>query len=283
MSYTPNIPSIIAMALGTLGLLAGNMLPSQPISNRDRRSETVATTSAGFSFEVLSIKPHKAGFQFLNREYMLDGYRASEKLDFFIKLAYVPKAYVSSASNILQAPDWIFHDWFDIDARVAPSDMTAWQTSREGMDGTTSDLLRQALRSALTKRFNLTLHTSPVDVPCLNLVSGKGGARLTATTAGNIKPVAGKSFAVGHGFYIQNGDKREFVGVSLEELAGALMRRDRDTLIVDKTGLDGRYDFVLPWYESEEIPLAKVGLSLKRGRCQSLNLVIDHIERPDAN
>jgi uncharacterized protein (TIGR03435 family) len=105
----------------------------------------------------------------------------------------------------------------------------------------------------------------------------------------------GKTSAAGKGFFIQDNGKRQFVGVSMDDLAIALMRLTKDYPVQDKTGLTGRYDFTLPWldyqqYPASEIgnpldrmPLTSVGLMLELGKGPGFIIDIDHIEKPSPN
>jgi uncharacterized protein (TIGR03435 family) len=251
--------------------------------------------SKHFAFEVVSIRPHKPGTDLLDLKYLPNGYRASVYLEGAIKQAYLPHGYVSSASKILNAPDWLTDSFYDIDARVAPEDMAAWQRALTGPDAHDSELLHSAFRAVLADRFKLALHVTAVDVPYRNIVVAKHGARLQPTIPGAIKPISGKTSAAGAGFFINENGKRQFVGVSMDDLANVLMRLDRTLPVQDKTGLTGRYDFIVPWYgprdhPSSEIPnpldrmpLTGVGLELKSGTGPGFVINIDHIERPDSN
>jgi uncharacterized protein (TIGR03435 family) len=90
-----------------------------------------------------------------------------------------------------------------------------------------------------------------------------------------------------------------------------LCRADRDALanathriVVDKTGLTGRYDFVLDWTPDIQRPAdassdgtslasagptiftavqEQLGLRLESGKAPVDVLVIDHVDRPSAN
>jgi uncharacterized protein (TIGR03435 family) len=60
------------------------------------------------------------------------------------------------------------------------------------------------------------------------------------------------------------------------------------TPVHDATGLTGRYDFKLRSYsDSDDGPtpfdLGPLGLQLKPGKYQTFSIVIDHVEKPDAN
>ncbi len=258
------------------------------------RSANSARDTGPFQFEVFSIRPHQPGAPPLDREYMPDGIRATMSLESVIELAYMPQPPLAwSSLKLLHAPDWI-DDWYDIDARVAKQDMAAWQ--RAGPDIYGSEPLRSALRAALKERCQLALHMTPMEIPYWNIVVGKQGAKhLQETVPGAIKPVAGKSSVAGKGFYIEDKGKRQFVGVSMADLATVLMRLTKDYPVQDKTGLGGRYDFTLPWYgyaqypaseisnPLDRMPITSVGLELERGKGPGLVFDIDHIEKPSPN
>jgi uncharacterized protein (TIGR03435 family) len=105
----------------------------------------------------------------------------------------------------------------------------------------------------------------------------------------------GKSSVAGKGFYIEDKGKRQFVGVSMQDLATVLMRLTKDYPVQDKTGLMGRYDFTLPWYSPQQypaseisnpldrMPMDSIGLALEMGMGPGLIIDIDHIERPSPN
>jgi uncharacterized protein (TIGR03435 family) len=254
-------------------------------STRARRS---------FAFEVFSIRPHKPGTEPLNLEYMPNGYRATASLGSLIELAYMPQPRLPwSSLKILNAPDWVSGDWYDIEARVAQQDMAAWQQA--GPDFYDSEPLRSALQAELKERCKLAFHMTPIEIPYWNIVVGKHGATLRETVPGAIKPVVGKSSAAGKGFYIEDNGKRQFIGVSMQDFAIALMRLTKDYPVQDKTGLTGRYDFTLPWYgyvqypaseisnPLDRMPITTIGLVLERGKGPGLIIDIDHIEKPSEN
>jgi uncharacterized protein (TIGR03435 family) len=97
---------------------------------------------------------------------------------------------------------------------------------------------------------------------------------------------------LGKGFYIQANGERQFVGVSMEEFTRTLAKLDKDHSVQDKTGLTGRYDFTLPWYDSDDnpssdplgrMPITSIGLKLKLGKGPGFIINVDHIEKPDPN
>jgi len=278
--------------------MIGTALLSVPVPAQDSReggSANGAQAAKQFEFEVFSIRPHKSGTEWVERQYMPDGFRITWPLVAVINLAYTPLPRLPSSSlTILHVPDWAGEDLYDIDARVAQQDMAAWQ--KAGPDIYDSEPLRSALQAALKDRCKLVIHTTTVELPYWNIVVGKHGTKLLKETVpGAIKPVVGKTYAAGRGFYIQDNGKRQFVGVSIDDLARVLMRLTKDYPVQDKTGLSGRYDFMLPWYSPQQypeseignpldrMPMTSIGLTLERGKGPGFVIDIDHIERPSEN
>ena len=81
----------------------------------------------------------------------------------------------------------------------------------------------------------------------------------------------------------------KFFGCTMEDLASAITQQ-LVQLTQDKTGLKGRYNFQFTATAQEMVEdiqsstgLAKLGIHLQSDKGPGYNLVIDHIERPDAN
>lgn len=269
-------------------------------SGNEGGSAGSAHTKKPFAFEVFSIRPHEPGTKPLDVQFTPNGYTATTDIGYAIKLAYFPDDWRKWSSwKIVNAPAWVNTDWYEIEARVAPEDEAAWQADlavwQKSGSMTDSKLLRAAWRAALTERCKLAVHTTPTTAPYLDLVASKHGANLKVTVPGAVGPVKLKTVKLGEGFFIQENGERRFVGVSMEELASLLTRLSSDYPVQDKTGLTGRYDFTLPWYDSQNnpdnefsnsldrMPITGAGLMLKPGRGPAFEINIDHIERPDAN
>jgi uncharacterized protein (TIGR03435 family) len=267
-----------------------------PIANPQTHASSSQTAQPAkqFEFEVFSIRPHKPGTQLWNLDYMPDGFRVTWTLDTVIEFAYSPRGLPRSSLKMVRLPDWANTELYDIEGRVAPADMAAW--AQAGPDFEDSELLRMALRAALEDRCKLARHITAVEVPYWNIVVGKHGATLTETVPGTIQPVPGKTSVAGKGISISRDDgKRQFVGVSMRDLATVLMRLSRDRPVQDKTGLTGRYDFVLPYLDAQHypesevatpldrMPLASVGLMLEKGKGPGLMIDIESIQRPSEN
>jgi uncharacterized protein (TIGR03435 family) len=221
-----------------------------------------------------------------------DGYRATETISEMIMRAYNPQFWLYwSKSTVQDAPAWVAKDMYDIDARVAESDIEAWQK----VQGQNSDLLRSALKSVLRERFKLVLDETPIEVPYLKLMVNKMGAKLQRSVPGQFKPISGKIRKAGQGFAVEENGEMRFVGISMEEFAHFLTLSARDYPVQDETGLSGRYNFKLAWYDNQQcqdsefsnpldrMPLTSIGLTLKAGKGLAYIFIINHIERPEPN
>jgi uncharacterized protein (TIGR03435 family) len=191
-------------------------------------------------------------------------------------------------------PRWVSDDLFEIDAKVAGNP--------------TKDQIRLMMQALLADRFGLKLHFEKHEAPVLVLsLVKKGrpgpGLRVHPSDAG-CDDLASASFPAScYDFQIRPGGKgtRELGGrnVTIAELAEVLPIVDR-TLgrpVVDRTGLNGRYDVRIGWTpESNDSPSAQpsapnfrealneqMGMKLGSGRDWVRTLVIDRVERPSAN
>ena len=77
----------------------------------------------------------------------------------------------------------------------------------------------------------------------------------------------------------------------MADLVFALSRRIRDRIVVDKTGLEGKYDLEMTWYLSIGKPdppsvftaVQEIGLTLEPQKSMVEFLVIDHVDKLSRN
>jgi uncharacterized protein (TIGR03435 family) len=120
-------------------------------------------------------------------------------------------------------PGWLATERYDIVAKAAGPGPAAQ--------------LRMMLRTLLADRFQLALHRETKDLPVYALVVGKGGPKLReAKGEGNGLP--GLDFRDG-GLVFQGRSMHDFT----EQLSGKPFSMDHP--VIDKTGLNGAYDFIL--------------------------------------
>jgi len=265
-------------------------------------SDKSATSVKPTAFEVVSIRPSARGFfgsispQRETWETQPDGYRAIDQtLASTIVLAYLPLTNSwTSESAPLNEPGWA-HDEYDLQAKVAPSDIAEWQKQ-----GPQKEMLKAMLRSMLEDRCRLVVHWVPGQTSGYALVVAKHGPKIKKAISGEPVPPNGIPVRIAKVtvpgtiyFPSRNGVDVPFYNVSMEVMAGVLSM-EAGTPIQDQTGLTGNYDVVLHKRAKEDISdsdpgstiawdLEALGLKLVPVKVPTRRLVIDHIERPSAN
>jgi uncharacterized protein (TIGR03435 family) len=184
----------------------------------------------------------------------------------------IRNAYGVLPFQLLGEPKWSESDRFDIDAKNA-----------SGLQ-ITQETLKPLLQGLLTDRFHLEAHWETREAPVYVLVVEHDGpkfkAHVDASGGGmNTSRVPGKVVMRG-------------TGVPMAELASNLGFQ-LQRIVIDETGLLGRYDFLLHWdpdatedSTDPSLPTAmheQLGLRLKHRRGPVQMLVIDRAERPTEN
>jgi uncharacterized protein (TIGR03435 family) len=249
-------------------------------------------TSKEMRFEVFSIRPRTDMPTSWSFGPTPTGFASTLSLWQAIMLAYAPErpqAWFSGngSTHVRNLPRWA-EDWYDINARVSEDDWKAWQTrSRQ------PELLRSALRAALQERCKLVIREQPTEVPDYQLVVRKGGPNLKTAVQDSVLP-KGMALASG-GVAVANPNTRfyeHFYRATMDDLI-AYLAVSSDRPIRNMTGLTGIYDFRLPHIEEERsntteervrnFLLDHLGLELKMGKGPGLDLIVEHIEKPDPN
>lgn len=159
-------------------------------------------------------------------------------------------------------PGWLDSVRFELEAKA------------EGAD---ANQLRQMLQTLLADRFHLVVHYETKEIPMFVLVVAKNGPKFHEWKAGDPMPEFGSA---GHAnIFIDRGTMQRFV----EVLSSG---PDVDRPVLDKTGLKGVYVFYVEWDEDQDFLPAmqqQLGLKLEPQKGPVDNLVIDHIDKPEAN
>jgi len=232
-----------------------------------------------------------------------DGFRMTRcPLIVALFLAYVPTDGTfmgfSTDGRMVGAPEWIKSELYDIDARVDEVDRATWQdpAKQKGM-------MHAMLQSLLKERCGLAVHREMRDKPVYALVVGKGGPKFSE--AKSVEPAAilkedPKAGAVPGGggmFTLKGHGSVDFYAVPIPTLAVVLSNK-AGRVVVDKTGLTGRYDIKLEMPQPGEdgaggaqdpgmsiftVVQEQLGLRLESAKEPVETLVIDHVERPTEN
>jgi bla regulator protein blaR1 len=207
------------------------------------QSQSSAAGSAPLpSFEVASIKPNRSGS--MNRFFRLaDPSRftvtnipAKDLIEF---------AYHVQPFQVSGGPAWINSQGYDIEAKVDDSTVAELQKLPQEQR---MDEYRLMLRSLLTDRFKLNLGHETKELPIYVLVVAKGGPKLTPTTIPQTPPADADAKGRPRGpMMMMAPGTLTAKDASTSSLAEILGRQPElgGRLVVDQTGLTGKYDFTL--------------------------------------
>jgi uncharacterized protein (TIGR03435 family) len=179
------------------------------------------------------------------------------------------EAYHLTAHQLSGGPGWLDNDKFDIEGKAATS--------------ADKDQLRLMLQTMLAERFKLAVRHETREMPVYALIVGKNGPKLPdlkPDDAGFVKvpAPAGEGNAGGNGL-ITRGSMQDFAFL----LSG---NPSIDRPVLDKTGIQGNYGLLVHWNADEDFMTAmqdQLGLKFESQKAQVETIVIDHIEKPDAN
>ncbi|MGH9494411.1 MAG: M56 family metallopeptidase [Candidatus Sulfotelmatobacter sp.] len=231
--------------------------------------------------------------------------------------AVIQEAYGVQANQITGGPDWLDTAAYDIQARTNRSAGQKVIVDDRKIEN------QHMLQAMLADRAKLVWHHDTANLPSYALVVSENGPKLqpaqltgdqkfkvpardaTITTDRDEKIAAEHKEMSAHRMLMQMDAANEVValqanGTSMDEIAQQLARQ-LGTVVVNKTGLQGLYDFNLQWksdgsHASQESGAdsssnqslltaveEQLGLKLEPQNAPTEVLVIDHIERPTEN
>jgi uncharacterized protein (TIGR03435 family) len=241
------------------------------------------------AFEVASIKPNKSGGGRSSSGFNHGRFTAT---NVGIKTLLQYDAYGIPEVQIQGGPAWLSSDRFDIEAKV--DDATAEKMGKLSRDER-NNLDRQLIQQLLADRFKLVVHWETKQLPVYALVVAKNGPKLEKSKDAN-----GTSISSSNG-------KMTAKGVTMEGLAQRLTSmtsRELGRFVIDKTGIEGRYDLTLAWSPEDRSAAMvntsadngappgpsiftelqeQLGLKLESTKGPVETLVIDHVEQPSEN
>jgi uncharacterized protein (TIGR03435 family) len=173
------------------------------------------------SFEVATIKPNNSGATSMQglvirgRNFMTRASSLGDLISF---------SYEVQAKQIVNAPDWLEKDRYDIEA----------VPEQEGVPN--PEQIRIMIRKLLADRFGLKFHHDKRDMSAYVLTAGKDGNKLKSTQIQGNLP----------GIRIQPGTggiTLNMINATIGDFTGFLQILVLDRPVVDKTGIQGRYDY----------------------------------------
>lgn len=196
-------------------------------------------------------------------------------------------AYNLPKSQILSGPPWLNSAMYDIDAKSDPTQDARLKAMSSQDAAQQKRLMVQAL---LADRFALVTHHETPELPIYNLVLTKDGPKFKPSTLNGTAINTGRS-----SMHIAGSD--DTIALLARELA-----QSQGRVVVNKTGLTGRYDLTLRWTPDDAPPpllngapdpnappglftaiQEQLGLKLESTKGPVDVLVIDKIEQPSPN
>jgi len=234
------------------------------------------------AFEVATVKPVQADLK-AGRFFRMDGTHRWVARNYTMK-ALLAMAYDLNPQTISGGPGWMDSQQFSIEA-VTPGDVAPVRLEQMRM-----------LRALLVERFGLKFHRVDKEFAIYALSVAKGGPKLKAAAKPDDPPLL---VAVVYPGKIDVPAK----SVTMDDFVSMLQRATLDRPTVNKTGLEGKYDFDLYWAPDEtqyggaikpapddapSPPLftamqEQLGLKLEATRGMVSAMVVDGAVRPEAD
>jgi len=236
------------------------------------------------AYDVVSIKPSHPDNYSSWWKTTADGISLDTTLKYMIFSAYS----ILMDNQVSGMPAWASTAQFAVEAKMDAD--TAAELGKLP-DKDQAKQRESMLQAMLGDRFKLRVHHETKELPVYALVVAKGGAKISESPA-NVDV----SESIGPGQLKGQGMEIGSLAMSLSGIVGRL--------IVDKTGLTGKYDARLEWTPTDlrgttqangTTPLSdagpsiftalqeQLGLKLESAKAPVDTIVIDHVEMPSEN
>jgi uncharacterized protein (TIGR03435 family) len=236
-------------------------------------------------FEVATIKPSHYSPYSDNINYLPTFRAQNTTLQYLIVFAY----HLASDRQLIGGPKWMNSAQFDIEAKEADS---VTQRLANMPFGEMEDALRPMVQGLLADRFQLRVHHEEREMRVLALTVAKSGPRLQPSNIAADQAAPGGWLGLHSGHRWVEG-REATMGFLASWLSG--QPEIDGQILLDKTGLSGRYDFKMTWAPQRESSTDESGPSLFTALQEQLGLklesvkapvdvvVIDHVETPSPN
>jgi uncharacterized protein (TIGR03435 family) len=281
VSRPPLLKAALAANGGSLPERIGRLL-NQPVRTAPSRSGAAVAAAVLFGlttwgllaqpkaprkFEAVTIKPNALGGGH-SHSHSSDGrWNASMTTKSLIEFAFGIKSF-----QLEGGPGWLDENNYDFVATTGDATPLTGQT------------LQPYLQSLLAERFHLVYHRTQKEFSVYALIPAKNGPKLTPA-AGDAKD-SGTDSHGNNGITHMTGTSITMAGFA-SYLANQLYRP-----VIDRTGVQGRYDVKLDWSRSEtdtSVPSVfsalqeQLGLRLEATKGPVEILVVDSVDTPTPN
>jgi uncharacterized protein (TIGR03435 family) len=266
------VPIFLSMTAALL-FLGGPQLRAQP-----------EVRGARLEFEVASLKPSTSGFNGvrggchgIDSKYSPAEMAAAPPLGRCVitdgRLSHLIHIAYQGVGSIKNAPDWV----------MSGSERFTIEAKAEDPTKATEQQLLGMLQNLLVDRFKLKFHTESKDMPGFALLIVKNGPKLQKATGedvvtsfgASLKPIPGQPITL---------TARNW---SIPMLTNLLSQIGPGP-VIDKTGLQGLYDFKLAWDDAAGPSVftalqEQLGLRLEAQKVPVPYFVIESAQRPSEN
>jgi len=222
--------------------------------------------------EVATIKPTTPGMAHdgihnRGRHLIID----NETVEFMVTFAYDLQA-----QQVQGGPGWLRSNKYDVDGTP---DIEGHPSLKQ---------MKTMVRKLLAERFALACHWGKKELGVYRMTVAKTGSKMNKSLEDGLPNQNGGGNP--------NGRTDRYSNVTMKDFA-SILQHMLDRPVVDQTGLQGQYDFVLKWTPNDadaaDPALAspgiftamqeQLGLKLEAVKAQADVVVIDKVERPSAN
>ena len=244
-------------------------------------------TSATRTFDVSSVKENRSG----EPGWRLGPPNKGTESIYNLELRRIVASSFRIQDKMVFGPDWLDSVRYDIEAKGSPT--------------ANSPEVWEMMRSLLAERFHLKYHLETRVMPAYVIVVGRGGHKLVKGEDGECAEAikAGQSSSTCDAIqFLPNG--MGIRNMPVAAFAAGVARQLQDRPVVDRTGLEGRFDARVSWRPTDmtaeqlaQVPADRrppdvnifeafeqqAGLRLEARREPIEVLVIDQIQRADEN
>jgi uncharacterized protein (TIGR03435 family) len=250
-----------------LGLASVSLMAQTP-------TRQAMPVDASPKFEVATIKPSKEDPEGRGFSFSIKGSRVTTTNTTVKEL--ITFAYRLNQKQIVDGPDWLGTDRFDVDG---VPDVAGRPNDKQ---------FRMLFQALLAERFKLVFHPGKKELSVYTLRLGNNGAKLAKTVHLPDDPVDFSFQGLGQ-LTVGNSTMRDF--------CDGMQAGVTDRPVVDQTGLTERYDFFLNWTlddlratnDTNALPglftaiQEQLGLKLQPAKALADVVVLDHVEKPEEN
>jgi uncharacterized protein (TIGR03435 family) len=251
-----------------------------------QRGIAQAAQAGSATFEVSTVKVNRSGVSGSHSSFRNGLFTAT---NVSLKNVMEYSAFGILEARIAGGPKWLESERFDIEAKLDAQAAGQLEKLDREQRGAETHLLFQQL---LANRFGLAFHWETREMPVYALVVARKGPLLQEA-----KPNEGTGTSSSWG-------ELTATGVTMDDLVRALTQElspELGRVVINRTGIQGRYDLALRWTPQNDVSKAdngaeadgaasiftaiqeQLGLKLESARCPVQVLVIDSLEMPEEN